>query len=70
MSQKKCLIRALKRKWLTALQAAHEVGVLALSQRCGELRRAGVCVVDKWVRTACGKRVKAYRISSPTKWTA
>lgn len=70
MSQQTDLIRVLSRRWLTALEAAHEVGVLALSQRCGDLRRAGVCVVDRWIKTSSGKRVTAYRISRPTKWTA
>lgn len=70
MSQKPALIRVMRRRWLTSLEAALEVGVLALSQRCGDLRRDGVCVVDKWVTTPTGKKVKAYRISTPTKWTA
>ena len=70
MNQKTALIRAMKRRWLTALEAAQTVGVLALSQRCGELRRDGVCVVDEWIKTASGKRVKRYRISVPTRWTA
>ena len=70
MNQKTALIRAMKRRWLTALEAAQTVGVLALSQRCGELRRDGVCVVDEWIKTPSGKRVKRYKISVPTKWTA
>lgn len=64
------LVRTLQRRWLTSLDAAQTIGVYALSQRCGELRRSGVCVIDKWVRTQSGKRIKAYRIVRPTKWTA
>ncbi len=55
-------IRLMRKGWLTALQSAQQGGVLSLSQRVGELRRAGVRIVDKWVETANGARVKAYRI--------
>lgn len=56
------LIRALRRRWLTPLDAALSVGIFSLSQRCGELRRRGVVVIDKWVTTRGGSRIKAYRI--------
>lgn len=56
------LIGHLRMKWLTPMDAFFAVGCLSLSQRCGELRRAGVNVTDKWVRLPSGKRVKAYRI--------
>ena len=68
--QKPKLIALLKRGWLTSLQSALNGGGLALSQRCGELERAGVCIARKWVTTASGARVMAYRIVKPTKWTA
>lgn len=70
MTKKAKLLKTLERKWLTPLDAAMECGVFALSQRCGEFRRAGIPVVDKWVNTLGGSRVKAYRIVKPTKWTA
>ena len=55
-------IRLMRKGWLTALQSAQQGGVLSLSQRVGELRKAGVRIVDKWVETKGGARVKAYRI--------
>ena len=57
------LIRLLQRKWVTPITALNEVGCFSLSQRCGELRRGGVNVQDKWVSLPSGKRVKAYRIA-------
>jgi hypothetical protein len=67
-------IQLLKRGWLTALESAQQGGCLALSQRVGELREE-MCwqsnckfsyrfvIVDKWVKTAGGARVKAYKIT-------
>jgi ribosomal protein L20 len=63
-------IQLLRKGWLTALQSAQQGGCLSLSQRVGELKRAGVEVADKWVSTGGGARVKAYRILKPTRWTA
>lgn len=62
MTMQQTLIKLLSRKWLTPLSALKEAQCLSLSQRCGELRRAGINVVDKWVKTDSGKRVKSYRI--------
>lgn len=62
MTKKAKLISALERRWLTPLDAALSVGIMSLSQRCGELRRAGIRVIDKWVETGGGSMVKAYRI--------
>lgn len=56
------LVSVLKRRWLTPLEAVHAVGLYSLSQRCGELRRAGVNVISRWVKTPSGSRVKAYRV--------
>jgi hypothetical protein len=56
-------ISLLRRGWTTALQSAQQGGCLSLSQRCGELSRAGVRVEKKWVSTGGGARVVAYRIS-------
>lgn len=59
------LLKLLKRKWVTPLDALREVGCLSLSQRCGELRReAGVQIKDKWVELDGGKRIKAYRVAA------
>jgi hypothetical protein len=56
-------ITLLQRRWLTALECAQLGGCLSLSQRVGDLRRAGVNVLDRWQRTRGGARVKAYRIA-------
>lgn len=55
-------IRLMKEGWITPLDSVRQGGVLALSQRVSELRRDGVSVIDKWVETRRGKRMKAYRI--------
>lgn len=70
MTQIDKTIRLMRRGWTTALQSAQQGGCLSLSQRVGELRKAGVFVIDKWIRTGGGARVKSYRIVSPTRWTA
>jgi len=69
-SAQKELARVLSRRWLTSLDAALLHGVWALSQRCGELQRAGVCVDKRWKKLGSGKRVMEYRVTKPTKWTA
>ena len=56
------LHKLLKRQWVTPLDALNKAGCLSLSQRCGQLRRDGVNVIDKWVNLDNGKRVKAYRV--------
>ena len=54
-----------------SVQSALAGGVLSLSQRVSELRRGGVTVVDKWIETDGGARIKAYRIlRGPMSWTA
>lgn len=58
----KRLLRLLKARYITPLDALRHVGCLSLSQRCGELRKAGVKVADKWVKLGNGKRVKAYKV--------
>lgn len=60
----------LRRGWLTALESASRGGVLSLSQRVGDLKRAGVQIAEKWVSTGGGARYKAYKIVKPTNWTA
>lgn len=57
----------LRRGWTTALESAQAGGHLALSQRCGELRRAGHPVISKRVKTASGARIAAYRLERAPK---
>ena len=52
----------LKRGWLTTLESIHEIGLSSLSQRVSVMRRQGINIIDKWVTTASGSRVKAYRL--------
>lgn len=61
MTQKDQLHKIMRRRWVTGLDALKLAGCLSLSQRCGELRRAGVNVVSRWVYVG-EKRVKSYRV--------
>lgn len=55
-------MKRMKRGWLTTLQSIHEIGLSSLSQRVSVKRREGVNIIDKWVKTESGSRVKAYRL--------
>lgn len=57
------LQKLMRRKWISPIDALRECGCFSLSQRAGELRRAGIKVQDKWVDLPGGKRVKAFRIA-------
>ena len=61
-TMKATLLRLLKRRWITPLDALRLANCLSLSQRCGDLRRDGLNVIDRWVVTDSGKRVKSYRL--------
>jgi hypothetical protein len=58
------LLALLQREWVTPLEALQQCGCLSLSQRCGEFRREGIRVSDRWVDLPNGKRVKAYRVEA------
>ena len=47
---------------ITPLVSAVELGVMALSQRMGELRRAGYPVAAEMVKLPSGKRVARYSL--------
>lgn len=47
-------------KRLTPLISAFEFGVMALSQRMGELDRAGYPIKREWVKLPSGKKVMGY----------
>jgi hypothetical protein len=55
------LLRLLKRKWVSPLDALREAGCMSLAQRVSEWRAAGIDIRDKWIELNGGKRVKAYR---------
>ena len=45
---------------LTVASALSQLGIYALSQRCGDLRRDGYPVVSRTVETASGAKVSEY----------
>lgn len=55
------LLKLLKRKWISPVDALNEAGCFSLAQRVSEWRAAGIDIRDKWVELNGGKRVKAYR---------
>lgn len=61
-TMRQTLLDLLKTRYITPLDALTEAGCLSLSQRCGEFKRAGIQVLDKWVDLDNGKRVKAYMV--------
>ncbi len=56
------LLKLLKRQWITPLECLEQCGLMTLSQRVSEFRRDGLTIIDKWVETSSGSRVKAYRL--------
>lgn len=62
MTMRQDLLQLLKRQWVTPLIALEKAHCLSLSQRCGQFRREGMKVVDKWVDLPNGKRVESYRV--------
>lgn len=58
---KEQLIKLLRRQWVSPIDALNKVGCMSLSQRCGDMRRDGVNVIDKWASSGT-KRFKMYRI--------
>lgn len=62
MTMKRDLLSRLARQWVSPMDALHLCGCMSLAQRVSEWRRDGVTIIDKWIETPTGKRVKAYRI--------
>ena len=52
---------------LTFLETVQRYGILALSQRCTDLRREGYPVESKLITLANGKRISQYR-KAPEVW--
>lgn len=48
-------------KTLTVLESIEQLGVYALSQRCGELRKAGLPIDSEMITLKNGKKVALYR---------
>lgn len=57
------LAHLLRKAWVSPVIAWQEAGCMSLSQRCGELRRKGVAVIDRWKVLPDGRRFKEYRLS-------
>jgi hypothetical protein len=63
--QQEAILRYLQAgKTLTVAEALSELGVYALSQRCGELKRLGWPIKSEMVRTPSGKHVARYSLES------
>lgn len=60
-TKKAALLKLMQRQWVSPIKALQAVGCLSLSQRCGELRRAGVNVQTRWARSP-GARYCEYRV--------
>ncbi len=56
------LLSTLKRGWTTPIEALARAHCLSLSQRVGEMIRAGYTVEKRWEKLPSGKQVRAYRI--------
>ena len=52
--------------WVTPADAMQFANCARLAARVLELRQRGVEIVDRWETLPSGKRIKAYRIKSPT----
>ena len=60
MTQCETLLAAFERnERLTVATALHRYGIYALSQRCGELRRAGHAIESRMIEVG-GKRIAEY----------
>jgi hypothetical protein len=57
------LVSLLKKGYVTPLDALTHANCLSLSQRAGEMARAGYRVEKKWRDFGNGKRVMSYRIT-------
>lgn len=56
------LLALLKTRFVTPLDALHEVGCLSLSQRAGQFARQGHNVIKQRVSLPNGKSVMSYRV--------
>jgi hypothetical protein len=62
MTKKAKLLKLMQRQWVSPIKALQDVGILSLSQRVGEFKRAGVNVQTRWARSAAGARFCEYRV--------
>jgi len=62
MSQKEIILQALKRGWLTAMEATKVCGTTKLTSRVSDYRKAGYKIIDKTLEGRNGVHYKAYRL--------
>lgn len=67
MTMKRDLLNLLARQWVTPISALQHCQCFSLAQRCSEWRAEGLTILDKWVKTPSGKRVKAYKLMRGSK---
>jgi len=58
LNQRQSLLKALRKQWMTGLDALHQCGSMKLATRVSEFRRDGHIIIDRWVEQD-GKRFKA-----------
>ena len=63
MTQNDSILRLMRRRWITGIEALRECGCFRLAARVYELRDRGHKVERRWVERN-GKRYAAYRITS------
>lgn len=61
-TQRTRLLSAMRRQWVTPLDALRLCDCLSLAQRVSELIREGVNITKDWRKLPSGKQVRAYRI--------
>lgn len=61
-TKKRELLALLSRRWVTPIIALQAVGIMSLSQRVSEWRRAGLEFDQRTVVTESGARVASYRL--------
>ena len=61
-TKKARLLALLKKQYVTPIDALDRCGIFSLAQRVSEFRRDGMTILDRWVETSVGSRVKSYRL--------
>ena len=61
-TKKAKLLALLRRQYVTPLDALNKCGIFSLAQRVSEFRRDGMTILDRWVETSAGSRIKAYKL--------
>lgn len=61
-TKKANLFSLLRKQYVTPIDALDKCGIFSLAQRVSEWRRDGHLIGDKWIVTASGARLKAYRL--------